>query len=72
MKVVCTQNIDHNGKMIDLTIGKLYITYHDTSRYNYKYFYYIVNDQGFINLYNKNVFITLQESRGLKLKKLEL
>jgi threonyl-tRNA synthetase len=52
---------------LDLTKDNVYETVETN---NFENAYLIINDSGIFRFYNKNIFITLQESRRLKLKKL--
>jgi hypothetical protein len=72
MKLVCIKvtNFYYRRKDIielnGLTLGKVYSTIFTVSIDEY----YVSNDDGFMHYYPKHWFITLQESRRLKLKKL--
>lgn len=68
-RVVCIKNIDKNNMSLSfhLTIGKTYIVekiHSSGNRYKLK------NDENMYYHYNKELFISLQEYRKLKLKRL--
>jgi hypothetical protein len=65
MRVVCIDKLD------SIKIGSLYDTVFNANFLSYNY-YYILDDNGFYQLYHKSCFITLKEVRRLKLKKLEI
>jgi hypothetical protein len=63
MRVVC---IDNNSRDVSLTLGKVYIAVY----YYENGFYNLEDDLGKTYSYSSHRFITLKESRRLKLKKI--
>lgn len=66
MKVICINNDDG---LVNLTIGKEYDAV-NTDKFANSYL--IKNDYGFIWIYLKSWFITLEEHRNKKLEELDI
>lgn len=66
MKVICINNDDG---LVNLTIGKEYDA-ENVSKYANSYL--VKNDYGFVWIYLKKWFITLEEHRNKKLEELDI
>ena len=69
MKVVCIKHFKSQGLQYELTYGKVYESLHKP-HWSDNESYFIECDRGFISVYNKNSFITLEEWRERKLDKI--
>lgn len=68
MYVICINNINNNGDILALTIGKSYkIVEAEPILTNY---HYIIDDRRKVAGYTHNLFITQQEARENKLNKI--
>lgn len=72
MKVVCIKEFKSTNLMYELTYGKIYDTISITRGLsNYiKDEYKITCDRGFVEFYNKDLFVTLEEWRERQLDKI--
>jgi hypothetical protein len=80
MKLVCiSREYDNNGYDncayygicdLNITIGMLYNTFECEDKYISSIYYLVCDDTGERIYYPKKLFITLQESRRIKLEKL--
>jgi len=66
MKVVCIKHFKSQGFQYELTYGKVYESLSKPDWADSES-YFIECDRGFISVYNKNSFITLEEWRERQL-----
>lgn len=73
MKIVYIKKYRSQGLQHELTYGKVYETVDGVGIPSIDNFnYWIINDKGNKVFYSRNNFITLEESRNIKLKELEI
>jgi hypothetical protein len=69
MKVVCIRKFKSTGLQYELTYGKVYQC-ESKPKWSSNDTYYIRCDRGFISVYNKDSFISLEEYRNIQLNKI--
>ena len=70
MKVVCIKKFKSTNLMYELTYGKIYDTISITGVLSNYIKYKITCDRGFVEFYNKDLFVTLEEWRERQLDKI--